>query len=665
MNERSRQFYDKLAPFLPEQLRLELQEWLEKQSEIEASYFELSSEQIGMAKLFQNMKDKLEESAEENAVLKMQVEKLAEQIDLRNRDIFGKSTEQTSRILYEALNNERAKNPIAEETDTSNEESADKIKTACILEPSDIEGSTGKTNAEGSASTAEDAAPGENADKDETAKDVLKKLMKKEKRKKKNTKSGNKRINMKEQMDNLPRRTEYLIDVEKLNQLYGANNWSIVSWYTTSTIERTRPVTFLHEVKTPIISAGLEHVMHREPAPVKLMKHSFASASLVASIMYAKFVNGVPFYRQSQDLERNSFLLPRETMDNWCIKFGLDLLGPVYDHMMFKLLERNYNQSDETPLNVLKNKGISYIWVHTTGELDNGPKIILYSYDTTRSTDHLRATYLSQGFTGFLTSDGYSAYGTLAKESNGVIVSTGCMMHARRRFVQALLIMPLKGKGAEQIMNLPEFKTQDMINEIYALDTELKEKAEEERAKGRDTKVKEKVDEFFTYLHELDNHWDPGFSERFRDAVGYSLNNEAQLRRFVEDPRIPIDNGFVERAIKPFAIGRNNWLFCCSADGAQALSIFYTLSETAKANGSHPEYYYKYLLEEMSRYIDGTHTDEENLKFLDSMMPWSEEYHQYEVREKRQDIESFIDTEPVVVPALPKVNRRPLKASVI
>ena len=145
------------------------------------------------------------------------------------------------------------------------------------------------------------------------------------------------------------------------------------------------------------------------------------------------------------------------------------------------------------------------------------------------------------------------------------------------------------------------------------------------------------------------NRDDPAYTETFRDAIKYALNHEEKLRRFLDDPMIPIDNGFCERAIKPFATARRNWLFSYSIAGAEAAAILFTLVETAKANGAHPYYYLKYLLET----LPGQKITKEK-SFLDDCMPWSETYKAYEAREKEAAMQFLTDQCPSARPRTPR-----------
>ena len=611
MQKELRSIYDRLENMSRDQMEETLRRILEAYSETLSRADMQETVQTEMSVQYQKMKEELSAVKQENEFLKNENLRLTEQLSLRKRDLFGSPTEKTDAILEKALSGEEDEDPLQDE-ELPEKEPVDRNKLKQLL---------GEKKSRG----------------------------KKEK--------GRREADL----SKLPHRTEFILDIDELNRLYGEGNWSIAHWTEYRTIESVRAMKYLKSVFVPVVSAGTEYEMVRVPYREKLLPGSLVSSSLLSDIMYSKIVLSLPYYRIEADLEREGVTLSRVSMARWCIRFALGLFGPVYDYMNFLLLLRGFGQSDETTLQVINDgrpaSSVSYFWIHTTSELDEGYPIVVFSYELTRNTQHLRDFYLANGFSGFLTSDAYVSYGLLEKESNGAITSCGCFMHARRRFVVALLVMDLRNMTPQQIRELPEFKAQTLIDEIYQADEPLKKVSLEERARRLEKEVLPPVDRFFEFMHELDEAWDPSYSTRFRDAVNYALNNETQLRMFLSDPRIPIDNGFAERSIRPYAVGRRNWLFCYSVEGAEAMAILYTLAETAKACGAHPYYYYKYLLEEMPKHMDGKSTDR---SYLEEMMPWSDIYRRYEARQKAETVRFYADTEPALPPKSPKQNRRPL-----
>lgn len=430
----------------------------------------------------------------------------------------------------------------------------------------------------------------------------------------------------KRSLEKLPVVHAYELDIQKLDECYGAYNWRIYSWHTSSTVEKVPAVYYQKITHTAVISVGLEHQLVSIRPENRLYPYSLASPSVAASIIHNKFFLGLPLYRQEKDLAQMGFPLSRQTMSAWILHFAHEIFSLVYDRLCDEVRACPYNQCDETTVEVIhdgrKTGSKSYMWVHSTSELAECSPVVVFCYELTRGTEHLRNFY--RDYTGIITSDAYQSYPLLESESNGRITSTGCMMHLRRRFAEALNLISLKDMPEETVNALPETKALKLIGEIYAADEPLKEASVKERTIRRDTEVRPLVDAFFTFVDSIDTDA-PGNSEKLKDAVSYARNQEKFLRRFLEDGNIPLDNGNAERYMKPLAVGRRNWLFCNTIDGANASAILYSIVETAAACGAHVYYYLRYLLEEVPKYLNGT-----QLEFLEDMLPWSDAYRFYE-----------------------------------
>jgi len=604
MRKDLRQLYDSLDAISSQELRCALGVALMEYSDL----LDLSGEKerisTEIAIQYSKMKMHLTYVEKENELLKKENLRLTEQLNLNRKEMFGRTSEKTSDIIGTALADEVYEDPLCEDIVLG-----EKPENSNYSSIGSVENSNKHRN--------------------------VKKKGKREK-----------------DMTGVPKKTEFVLDVNELNEIYGSGNWRIFNWTKYEEYISIPCSTYLKITYVPVLSVGLEHCLVRYPYKRKLLPGSLVSASILAEIMYKKFVLGLPLYRQEQDLWRNGVILSRQNMVNWITRFALDLFGPVYDRLAFLLRLCRYNQVDETTLEVImdgrKAGSKSFIWVHTTSELSGGNSIVVFDYELTRSTDHLRDFYLKNDYRGMITSDAYVSYGLLEEESDGDITGTGCFMHSRRRFVVAILVRNLKGLNPETIKQLPEYKCQTLIDAIYDAETPLKSLPAQERLERRNTQVRPKVDTFFDYLHSLDMN-DLSFGDRLRDAINYSLNQESRLRMFLEDPYIPMDNGNCERKIRPFAIGRSNWLFSYSITGAEVMAIIFTLVETAKANKAHPYYYLMYLLEKMPNHMDHTCFD-----FLDEMMPWSEAYQTYEKTSKEETFRYCSDQEPAVFPKTPR-----------
>lgn len=207
-------------------------------------------------------------------------------------------------------------------------------------------------------------------------------------------------------------------------------------------------------------------------------------------------------------------------------------------------------------------------------------------------------------------------------------------MHVRRRYAEALEIIRLNKLKKEQIDALPEKQALVLIGKIYNIEGELKSLSAEDRLSRRQAEVKPIVDEFYQFIESLDIS-DPAMSEKMKDAVSYSLNQKEMVCRFLEDGRIPCDNGFCENSIRIYAQGRRNWLFANTPRGANAIMTIYSLIETARKNEANPQLYLKYLLEKVPEYLDLP----SNSSKLEELMPWSSVYKKYEDDEMSKAME--------------------------
>ncbi|MCD7896191.1 MAG: IS66 family transposase [Planctomycetaceae bacterium] len=439
----------------------------------------------------------------------------------------------------------------------------------------------------------------------------------------KNKKAGKRE----EDFSRLPQRTSFLLDAAALDSQYGEGNWRISFWHRHQTLEKCRPTVYVQNTYTPVISVGLEHVLTTLPYEAPLWQRSFASPSILAEILYQKFSLSLPLNRQEMLYSDSGAALSRQTMCHWATRAAFDFFQPVCDYLVLRQLKVPYHQCDETTLLVNRDGRSagtkSYVWVHTTSELAESAPIIVFCYELTRGTEHLRKYY--EDFKGFITCDAYCSYQVLEKEKQGVIAICGCMMHMRRRFAESLSLVDKSSLGEEAIAELPEVKALLLIGRIYDADEPLKTLSAGERLAKRQETVKPLVEEYFQYIEGLDTE-DPLMGEKLKDAVNYSKNQKEYLCRFLTDGHIPCDNGFCERSLRILTIGRKNFLFCDSVDGAKAAAVMYSIVGTARANKVNVYWYLRYILENIPKHADIAKTS----KFLETMMPWSSEYREYE-----------------------------------
>lgn len=537
------------------------------------------------------------------------IDKLNGQLHMSKNDQFGRSSEKMEDAVASALNgNAQAQDPTAEDA----EESEKKEEPSTVTSPADLF----------------------NRNRDEKTGDGGKK----------GKRTNGKRM---KDLDGLCTVKDYVYDPEELERLYGSD-WYIKEWSVTRSYEAVKASIYVKEVYKPVLAVGTDHMIVRIPNGNPLLKGSLVSSSMGAMVMYNMVALGLPFYRQSQDLARDGVNISRQTMSYWAINLSDIYLRPVYDMLCTQVCMHSHNQVDETHWTVINDGrragSVSYIWAHVTSELLNVPPVIVYCFELTRGTDHLRNFY-GNHFKGNLTSDGYVAYPVYESETDGEVTVSGCLAHCRRYFWYALLILNVTDLSIDQVRSLPEVRALSLIGEIYMADEPLKEISASERAAARDTTVRKKVNAFFDFIDSLDIQ-DPGYSSKLVQAITYARNQKERLVMFLEDPYVPIDNLNVERKIRPVSTIRRNSLFSYSKEGAEAFTIVLSLVETAKANGAHPYYYLKYLLEIMPEYVSKPHTG----SMEERLFPWSEEYKTYEEKEIRKALRLFSEDTPAVPP---------------
>lgn len=353
-----------------------------------------------------------------------------------------------------------------------------------------------------------------------------------------------------------------------------------------------------NEISTPVITA---------PMPAPVLPGSFVSPSLMAFIMDRKYALALPLYRQEQQFKHYGIDLSRQTLANWMVRGANDWLSLLYNRMHAKLIEHDILHADETTLQVLREEGRtatnkSYMWLYATGHTD--VPIYLYDYRTTRAGKHPKK--MLEGFEGYLHADGYGGYNDIS----GVTI-VGCLAHVRRKFTDALKAMPDKTTPTSSVAQ----EGLDFCNQLFSLEKQLKDLNAEERYISRLEQSKPVLDAFEAWLKTKKRQVLPKSS--LGQAISYSLNQWEKISHFLLDGRLEISNNRSERAIKPFVIGRKNFLFSNTPKGATASAIIYSVIETAKANQLSPFHYLTYLFEKLPN-IDVKDTSQ-----LDALLPWS------------------------------------------
>ena len=455
---------------------------------------------------------------------------------------------------------------------------------------------------------------------------------------------GKKKGKKQDDLSGLPVCHFYDYDIEELDRVYGEHNWRFVFWEAHDTVEVQKQYSYRKITYTPVISSGLEHYMEAVPYEGRIIPKSIVSSSLLAVVLEDLYSMHLPLYRQEHDAERFGFPLSRQTMSNWICYAGEHYFRPVYEYLCGLLKESPYQQCDETTYQVVSEKGhrTNYIWIHRTSEKADTCPIIIYCYEASRSARHLIDFYEGIRSHIFLTSDAYAAYHSLEQSCPENVTLCGCFMHARRRFVDAIRSMGEKIRE-DDLKEHPAMIALGIIAEIYAAEGGLGGFSAQERYDRRQPEVRPSVNKYFDYIHSLDDN-NPAYSDKLRDAIRYSVNQETALRQFLTDGNIPIDNGATERNVKPVACHRNNSMFSYSEKGAESTAVVMSLIETAKANGADPYLYLKYLLERMSKGVLYNHSYQ-----IGEMIPWSDTYRTYEKDQRSQ----------LVQRAAPPGNERP------
>lgn len=408
----------------------------------------------------------------------------------------------------------------------------------------------------------------------------------------------------------------FRIDEDKLRELF-PNGYQELPVDIRQQIEHVPAEYYVQEYHVHVYrdKTDRSHIVRAE-APKKLFGKGLASASIVSGICNGKFTNALPFYRIEQEFERNDVPISRQTMANW-VTMAADLyFSLIVDRLKKDMFSHRVIHCDETPMLVTKDGrkagAKSYMWVYRSNVLDPHPAVI-FDYQKTRHHSH-PLEFLGD-FKGILVTDGFEAYHKVARLRSGKIIVAGCWVHALRKYKDAL-----KGLGKSGQMTVAGSIAEeavDRIGAIFDLDNKLNEMAPEKRLQVRQEKLKPMVDGFFAWINE--HRKDVTLKSLTGKAMTYCLNQEVYLRVFLGDGDVPMENNAAERAIRPFCIGKKNWVMSDTIHGAEASGIVYSIVETAKANDLKPYEYMKHLLEEMPKHMDDSSQD-----FLDDLLPWSD-----------------------------------------
>ncbi len=335
--------------------------------------------------------------------------------------------------------------------------------------------------------------------------------------------------------------------------------------------------------------------VHAAKMPAQPIPKSMASPGLLACVATSKFVDALPLHRQEVIFARLGIDLPRATLAHWMVRLG-DLVQPLINLLREDLLAGDLVQCDETRFQVLKEPGrratsLSYLWAQRGGTRD--APIVLYDYDPSRGGDVPER--LLEGFTGILQTDGHKGYATIGQWPG--VVHAGCWAHARRKFDEAVKALPPKARQAEASRALEALR---IIREIYTVERSIpKDAPHEERRRVRQEHSKPFVKELRRWLDAALPQVPP--QTLTGKALGYLAHQWTKLMPAFDDGRIPLDTNALENSIRPFVVGRKNWLFADTVRGAHASANLYSLIETAKANAIEPAAYLRLVFTELPR----------------------------------------------------------------
>jgi transposase len=344
---------------------------------------------------------------------------------------------------------------------------------------------------------------------------------------------------------------------------------------------------------TPMVIASM---------PASPIPKSMATPSLLAHIIGNKYQLALPLYRQEVMFKQLNIDIKRNTLSNWIMR-SADVLERLLQRLKITLLTQTAIHPDETPFTVLQDEKTNhYMWVYCSGRDSpdpNSPANNIAIYDYQPSREGACPKQFLGDYKGYLQVDGYAAYASTKA------TLAGCMAHARRKFMDAQKIQP-KGKVGRADWAIAQIK------KLYVIEAHISDKTPEEKYALRQLHALPLLREFKVWLDKSAQQTNP--KSTIGEAVSYTLRQWEKLTTYTQHGQLCIDNNRAERAVKPFVIGRKNWLFSNTASGARASAILYSIIETAKANTLNPVKYVEHLLTEIPKRTEGD--------ALEDLMPW-------------------------------------------
>jgi transposase len=343
------------------------------------------------------------------------------------------------------------------------------------------------------------------------------------------------------------------------------------------------------------------------PVVPQIIPKSIVSPGLLAHVLTGKFVDHLPFYRQEKLFARLGVDIGRATLSNWAVK-AAEACMPLINLIHDEILDGRLINIDETTLQVLAEPGraatsTSYMWLFRRG--DPVRPALIYQYHPTRAGD-VAKSFLGD-YKGFVQTDGYSGYGFLDHQAG--VRHAGCWAHARRKFMEVIRAQGKNRKSGSADQALAT------IQQLYGLEKEARRLELKPAAvlAMRQEKARPILASFHQWLLKRSAQTPP--KGLLGKAVNYALNQWDRLVVYLEEPLLTQDNNLAENGIRPFVLGRKNWLFAGTPKGAEASAALYSLIETAKANNCEPYSYLRHIFERLP------HTSAQ--ADYEALLPWN------------------------------------------
>lgn len=338
-------------------------------------------------------------------------------------------------------------------------------------------------------------------------------------------------------------------------------------------IEHVRPKYTCRKCET--IKAGAK--------PESPIAKSMATASLVTEVIISKYEHHLPLYRRSKMFQQEGIEIPANTLGNWVMQAG-EVLSPLGDALWQQIDKINVLQADETPVKVLTKDSKGYMWCFHSCEPNNRFVVFEYSDNRTGAVADQRL----KNYQGILQTDGYIGYNRIRFKKD--IINIGCWAHCRRKFAEIVKTTKVRGKAHEVV---------SYIRKLYIIEDKAKELSFAAREKLRQKEAKPILDKMDRWLQK--SHSTTAPQSGLGKAINYALNQWPYLYKYIKHGEVEIDNNWCENQIRPFALGRKNWLFAGNTRGAKIAALLYSLIQSCKLNKINARQYLNYVLKQVHK----------------------------------------------------------------